>query len=387
MSWHGAVLSPNGTGGIGLVGTIADFLGDYIVLPRPVLAVVSGWVAASWLVDLWVSFPHLAIYSPEEGCGKTTLLELLKMIVLREFSTVNSSPAVIYRKIEQDKVTLLYDEFQAIKRRGSEASEVIHELFCAGVRKHAKVHRMGGQRYEEVIEFNIYGGKAFALIGQPGKVVLDRSFPVVMHRKKDTDKVKRFFQPVVEPVGKEVFEQVKRWATDPSICARVAEAYKSVTPFSIKNDRMAELYMPLQAVLAVTGESDLLDLVREYAEGLDKRASRRPKLADGTMLLIAFKAIFDKDKAGPVPSLVTRDGTPFIYTSRLIRELSNRDDEPWATYTRGQPITGRAISDLLEPYEIESARSKDEDRCKGYYARDFAEAWERYIPDEKRDEG
>jgi hypothetical protein len=127
---------------------VYSFLADYVVLPEPTLLAVSAWTAATYLIDLWDHFPHLAITSPEPRCGKTRLLELLQLVCRLGWLVTNASPAVVYRKIAQDVPTLLLDEAQSLSRRGSEASEVLRELFCAGIGKHATVPRCVGPTHE-----------------------------------------------------------------------------------------------------------------------------------------------------------------------------------------------------------------------------------------------
>jgi hypothetical protein len=117
------------------------------VAPEPVLLAVSAWVLAAWQADLWDCFPHLGITSPEPRCGKTRLLELLAQTCYRGWMVPNATPAVVYRKIAQGPgvPTLLLDEAQMLGRRGSEAVEVLREIFCAGIGKNAKVPRCTGQ--------------------------------------------------------------------------------------------------------------------------------------------------------------------------------------------------------------------------------------------------
>jgi hypothetical protein len=311
----------------GVVGSTAWFLADYVVMPDPSLLAVTTWVIAAWLADLWDQFPHLAITSPEKRCGKTTLLELLFLIVPRPRYTTNISPAALYRVIDKEKPTLLMDEAQSISRRGSEASEVLREILNAGIRRNARTTRCGGERWDEVQEFNVYGPKVFALIGQPDGVLADRCLAVLMKRKTASDPVRRFRSRAVEPRGKKLYQELERWANDNR--KRVAAIYDTLEPFDIANDRMADLLMPLQAVLTVAvsdrvdgidridgiprGSGGPLLMLKQYAEDLDKRDRDQEMQSPGVQLLAACREIFYEALT-----------YPFLSTDTLLRLLAER---------------------------------------------------------------
>lgn len=99
-----------GTGRGGLLEELESFVHTFIVLdPVKVFAIVA-WVIAARLIMEFDRFPHLAIYSPQKRCGKTTLLLILEQIVPRPYNTANISPAAIYRLVDKERPTLIIDE-------------------------------------------------------------------------------------------------------------------------------------------------------------------------------------------------------------------------------------------------------------------------------------
>src|SRR5262245_4248246 len=124
----------------------------------------------------------------------------------------------------------------------------------------------------EIEEFSIYGPKVFAMIGEPDSVLADRCLPVALRRKTKQDQVQRYRSREVEEVGAEVRAELEQWAAENAV--KVKEAYDRLEPFSIENDRMADLLLPLQAVVAVAdldGSDGLAGILRGYAADLDKR--------------------------------------------------------------------------------------------------------------------
>lgn len=347
----------------GAMAQTAQFLARYVVLPERTRIVAAAWVLSAWLSSEWDRFPHLAITSPEKRCGKTRFLQLLTLIVPNPQSTANISPAAIYRLIESRRPTLLLDEAQSISRRSSEAAEIIRELLNAAIDRDAKVIRVGGKRMDEIQEFSVYSPKAVALIGSLDGVLADRCLPVEMARKTEADQVEPYRSRLVEPIGAELRARLEEWVETNR--DEVASVYDRLEPFDIANDRMAELLLPLQAVLTVD-DPDLLDTLKEYADALDEKDREAERMSSGVLLLTACKDVFS-------------ERGKFVPTAALIEALAAREEEPWARYTRGGKITPEALSKLLRPYGIQSQHNKAKTK-RGYFAHAFREAWSRYLP-------
>lgn len=338
-----------------------------MVLPPLETLIISVWVIAAWLADRWDRFPHLAITSPEKRCGKTRLLQLLELITPTPFNTSNISPAAVYRLIEQRHPTLLLDEAQSISRRGSENSEILRELLNAGIDRNAKILRVGGEGRDQVQEFGVYSPKVIALIGELDNVLADRCLPVGLKRKTTDDHVESYRSRVVDPIGKEIATGIEGWAETNG--ERAADVYDKLDVFPIENDRLAELLLPLQAVLTVADESRLPEL-KQYAETIDHKDAETE--TPGVRLLAACREVFNKTKTD-------KCGCKFIHTATLITKLAQRSEDPWNRWTRGGLITPEALANLLRPYCIRSGRNRKQ-TARGYFAHAFEEAWVRYLP-------
>jgi hypothetical protein len=355
---------------MGLVGELARFLADYIVLPEISLLVIAAWVVAAWLADVWDRFPHLCVLSPEKRCGKSLLLDLLFLVVPRPRLSTNISPAALYRLIGQEQPTLLLDEAQSISRRGSEASEVLREILNAGIGKGALVLRCGGKDRDRIDQFSIYSPKVFAQIGPPDGVLADRCLPIQMERKTAADHVQRYRSRVVEPRGQELHARLETWAVEN--LGRARKLYSQMWTFDIANDRMAELLVPLMTVLGIAGGLKALNRLREYADLLEARDREQEMQTPGVRLLLACRELFgERDLLG--------NKRRFLMTATLIAGLVERLEEPWCRWNKGQPITDEAVARLLRPYGIRPGHDKSR-TFRGYYACHFEEAWNRYLP-------
>lgn len=371
---NGSAPHPSGIRGIRVsgfseghpIGRVETFLRDYIAMPETTPLVIATWTAAAYLLDVWDRFPHLGISSPEKRCGKTTLLELLNLVAPKPRYTTNISPAALYRIIEAERPTLLMDESQSLARRGSEQSEVIREILNAGIGPNAKVIRCGGANMTEIVEFSVYSPKVFAMIGKLDSVLADRTLPVDLRRKTPADVVKRFRHRLVAQEGEVLKIGLENWCRENR--DKIQDVYDHIEPFPIDNDRMADLLTPLQAVLAVANGPR--EVLKEYAFLLDRRDREQEMQTPGVQLLFACKELFE--------------GKAFIGTDLLIERLKARKEEPWDRWNR-TGLNRETLSALLRPYDIrpgkyQKKRNGKVEQLRGYFARDFQDAWDRYTP-------
>lgn len=355
---------------------VARFLTDYVFLPPYTPTIIAAWVVAAWLSVVWDRFPHLSIYSPEKRCGKTRLLEVLKLIVPNPIFTSSISPAALYRIIggSPTKPTLILDEAQSLSRVRSESAEALRELLNAGIEKDTKVFRCGGKKMEQVKGFPIYSPKIFAQIGEPDAILADRSLPIEMTRKTGEDVVQRFHMREVQPRAQAIRDRLERWAKENE--ENAAEVYSSmIEPLDIANDRMEDLLMPLQTVLVwddvLSGgsgvEAQSLNTLSAYAASLEERDKRQESQSWGVQLLTACREIFESEK-----------DTSFMPTTTLIENLVSRTEEPWHRWNRGEGMNPEALAKLLRLYKIRPTHNKDKTQ-RGYYVSDFSDVFERYL--------
>jgi hypothetical protein len=329
-------------------------------------------------MDLWDRFPHLAVTSPRERCGKSRLMELLEVLCLNGWLISNPSVASIFRRIGAKKPTLLLDEAQMLNRsNNSEVNALLNDVFCSSTSKTATIPRCrrkdkvgpDGEEFD-VIDFSIYCPKAMALIGRLLGALPDRSLPIPMERKLKDEKTKRSRMRVWEKEGKDIANRLTMWSKFPLVRQDIAAIYERLDLLDIANERMAELLLPLKAVLIYFfgAENNYpLSLLEKYAHDLDRLNKEVEQMTAKVQLLVAIREEWDERKLGE-----------FVGSACLVGCLNQRQDEPWPTWNRGEPMNEYNLRDLLKEYNIRPGRNKDR-TMRGYHRRDFVEAWERYI--------
>ena len=196
----------------------------------------------------------------------------------------------------------------------------------------------------------------------------DRAIAIRLRRKLPSDKVRTFRADNVQHLTN-LCRMAVRWATDNLDQLRKLDAR---IPAQL-HDRQADNWRALFTI------ADLIDgelpakaraaaLASEGAADECEAASEK----SAVRLLADCRTVFED-----------LDATE-LSAAEIIAEICNLEENPWADYRRGKPITEKAFADLLGPFGIKSRR-KTSGKGKGgkkWYRTDFEDAWRRYVPQE-----
>lgn len=364
-------------GGVGaLVGPLLEAvtgtLGRFVVFASDAQAVaVALWVAHTHVFDAFDSTPFLAVTSPERRSGKTRLLDVIELLAARTWRAITPTEAVVFRKIEKARPTLLLDEADAIfGPRAEGAAEGLRALLNAGNRRGTTVPRCVGEGSKlEVRDFSVFCPKALAGIGKLPDTVADRSIPIRLQRRARGERVERFRSRDAEAELAPLRDALTSWAR---VASRALEGARPDIPEQL-NDRAADGWEPLLAVADLAG-GDWPARARSAA--LELHGSD-PAADDGIGVLLL----------GHIREVFTAAGVERIGTETLLRSLAERDDGPWADWWAAELGAGRTkgpaarLARMLKPYGLAPEQLRVEgDKTRGYARSGFAEVWERYCP-------
>jgi putative DNA primase/helicase len=358
---------PDPVDGAEVLDTIAKRHRAYVALPDYAADVCALWEAHSHCFEVFDISARLCVTSPEKGCGKTTLLDVIALFVPRPLSTENLTAAVLFRLIETRKPTVLADEYDSWLRDNEE----LRGLFNAGHRRGGKALRCEGDNHE-VRAFGVYGPAVLCGIGALPGTLRDRSIVIRLERAKPNEIRKRFDSRHTE-YERELCRKLARW------CAENRPRLEACDPKMPDRafNRLADNWRLLFAIAEIAGG----DWPARTAAAFDKLTRREDSEAEGlgVMLLADIQQIF-AGTSPPPPDGEKPSGVERIFSRRLVELLSEMKDRPWPEAQRGKPISERWIARYLAAFEIHSKTLRiGDERAKGYEAADFTEAFERYI--------
>ena len=323
------------------------------------------------MLDAFDFTPYLHIRSPEKQCGKTRLLDCLALLVLRVWRAILPSEAVLFRKIEKDRPTLLLDEIDGIfsNDRKDERREALRSLLNAGFERGAQVPRCVGQgANQDVRNFAVFCPKALAGIGKLPDTVGDRAIPIQLVRRSRDEKVERFRKREAEKGASIIRAGLESWAKLPGVIERLREARPSL-PDAL-SDRQQDICEPPLAIADMAAgnwpERARAALVNLYGQSDDDESL-------GVKLLSDIREAFNGAQSDEIATL------------DMLKALVDQDtDAPWASWRESRLKNGNTkgpamkLARSLKPYGIRS--EKLDASIRGFLRKHFEEAWMRYLP-------
>jgi hypothetical protein len=338
--------------GIELLDALRDTFSRYLVLSEGAAEILALWTVFTHIIEISPVAPRLAILSATPECGKTTLLQILILLVHHPLPASNITSAVVYRVIQQEQPTLLIDEGDTFL--GSELTGIINS---GHTRATAYVWRSTGDNFQPS-SFSTFAAIAIAKIGKLPATLEGRSFVVLMKRRRQDEKIERFRADRTDHL-QILNRKAVRWAADNK--SKVAAADPAI-PQGL-NDRAADNWGILLAVADVAG-GHWGQTARSVAQLV---AGGREDSSELVSLLHDINDLFEQKKADRISS---RD---------LCVILGGLDHRPWGEINRGKMITQIQLAARLEPLGIQPKVVRiGSSTPRGYERSQFDDAFARY---------
>lgn len=237
-------LWPESVNGADVLIESAKTFAAYVALPASAADVLALWCTHAHGYSIFPCSPRLNISSPEKNCGKTTLRDVVSVLVPRALLAENLSVAVLFRVVQRHRPTVLADECDTWLRDNEE----LRGMLNAGHRRGGQALRCEGET-NEVRAFNVFAPVVLCGIGALPGTLHDRSIVIRLERAKPGELSKRFDSRRVES-EKELCRKLARFVADNGL---VAEEVEKVNPDLVVHDDNGKpftvRYEPVNAML------------------------------------------------------------------------------------------------------------------------------------------
>lgn len=350
-----------------LIRDLRSFLQRYVVLSEAQASVIALWIIHTHLINAFEVTPYLNINSAEKQSGKTRLLEVLKITVANPWLTGRASAAVLVRKVDAARPTLLLDESDAAFNGEKEYAEALRGILNTGYMSDGKASLCVGQGAQITFkDFSTFCPKAIAGIGHLPDTVEDRSIPIRLRRAAPGEVNARFRRREVSGEVVPLYERIK------NLCLQIGDSLAEARPElpGCLSDRQQDVVEPLLAIADAAGgqwpAESRAALVTIFGSAMEDSSN-------GVRLLTDIRTILDGDVDNP-----RRD---YMDSAELADALAKIETSPWGEWSKGKPITAAKLARLLKPFGVAPRQRRMADlNHRGYDRADFQDAWLRYLP-------
>ncbi len=347
---------PEPVDGAAVLNEAAERIASYVALPEGAADLLALWCTHSHCFQSFECSPRLNITSPERGCGKTTLRDVVALFVPRPLCLENLTSAGAIRLAEQYAPVIMADEYDAWLKDNEE----LRGLLNAGHRKGGVVVRCQGDNNEPRL-FRVYTPAVLCGIGTLPGTLHDRSIVIRLERAKPGELSARFDS---RRTGKE--KELNRKLS--RFCADNRELLQTIDPQLPEGvfNRMADNWRPLFAIAEAAGG----DWLKRCAEALGKLIIKSDETETRRVQLLA-----------DIRQGLKETGVERIFSRDLIEYLEALTERPWGEVNRGKPINERWLARNLAAFGIHSKTLRiGAEQKKGYELADFGDAFARYLP-------
>jgi hypothetical protein len=259
-----------------LASTVEGFITQYVALPAQDAQVLALWTMHTWVAHIADCTPYLLVTSSEPGAGKSRLLEVLSYVVCRPWLTADATSTALFRRIDQERPTLLLDELDT-KFRGGSSYEALRGVLNSGNRPGGSVTRCDGKWGTR--EYATFGPKALAGIdnGFLPDTIIDRSIRINMC--KSSGAAKRLSRRQAAGEAAPLTYTLEQWA---AVAIDELAREQPELPCEL-SDRATDAWEPLLAISGFCG-GDWQERAQNAALALSG-APTGPSEAPGSMLL------------------------------------------------------------------------------------------------------
>jgi putative DNA primase/helicase len=351
---------PEAVDGAAVLNEVAETVSRYVVLPEGAVNMLALWCAHTYCFKLFQYSPRLNITSPEKGCGKSTLRDVIALLVNRPLCLDNLTTAVTFRLLDKYAPTLLADEADAWLLENEELRGALN----AGHSQSGLIARCEGEG-NEVRAFKVFAPAALCGIGNLPGTLRDRSIMIRLKRAK-LGEVKARFDSRRTDKEKEIARRLARF------CVANRERLQTIEPQLPSGvfNRVADNWRPLFAIAGVAGS--------DWPERCAAAFAKLTSYENTDMETLKVMLLAD---IGQVISKQGLEAGDWIASGELINSLTEMTERPWGEANRGKPINERWLSVKLGAFDIKPGKlpREGDQQKRGYNIATFKDALERYL--------
>jgi hypothetical protein len=314
------------------------------------------WVAMTYVMEHLEIAPMVYVWSPEAMCGKSTVMKLLKVFCHRAEMVSKITSAAIYRLIERDQPTLVFDEADRFLSGNNELNGIInagHARFEATVIINEK---LPNGNYEP-IEFPVWCAKAIAGIGKQDNTLTSRSIVISLRRKLVSEKVKPFRFNLYQEY-QFVRESLVAWTAN---FEPISE--QEMKPFlNAKTDRGIDNWLPIGIIAKRIGFS-WIERAQAALSSIEARQDHDAQ-STGVQLLT------------DVRNVVSESSRPEWSSTNLYNAVVHNEETDWSVFNHGSPITKKKFTQMLGDFGIKPTKRSN---ANVFYVADLEDAFVRYL--------
>ena len=315
-----------------LYDKIAKHIGKFIIFPDDAyLNYLALWVMGTYVFTIFSNYPYVWLNALKDS-GKTSLMKILAPIAFNGDLITSPTAPVLFRDISNNLVCLFIDEVERFTKKDKDKNSDVFDVLNQGYGKSGTVKRLEkpAEGKFKVATFSPYAPKMFASIKDIEDTLKDRTVPIRILRKKDTEKAKRYKgTPTIQEIEREIRDELYMFAL--LYAADIFEIYNAEDEEAIAgmehlSNRELDIWEPIFLLANIIdcerGTKELTLKMKALSKevGKDKKEDSRSE-DEMCKILSVLKPMFED----VLP--FSKDDGIYLYEVDKVLEYFKRDEE------------------------------------------------------------
>ncbi len=188
--------------------------------------VLALWTLGTYLYPVFGAYPYLRISSPEPGCGKSLLGEIIAHLTFNGELMASPTEANIFRMADSDRGTQVWDEVENQSDADRGRLQAMKSALLNGYRVGGNVPRQErtGRGQFSTVRFHVYVPRVLIGLSDLPPVVQQRTIELSLHRRSTEEKAERYLPDQRAKEEQALREMCALYAL--TYCRSVSEQYR-----------------------------------------------------------------------------------------------------------------------------------------------------------------
>jgi|HubBroStandDraft_6_1064221.scaffolds.fasta_scaffold44675_2 hypothetical protein len=226
--------------------------------------VLAAWNWGTYVFPIFQAYPYLRLSSPEPGCGKSLLGQMLANVSFNGEFMASPTEAALFHLPEQNRGSQVWDEFELSSQVERNKFQSLKAILLNGYRNGGMVPRQIGSAWETSVKYHVFCPRVLIGLSNLPETVRQRTIELRLQKRKEGQQVHLYRSHIQQEQEKAIRGQSILGAL--KCASRVAAVYNSEElrkqlegHLGLVGREVDDIWMPLFAVVAAASTSEKID--------------------------------------------------------------------------------------------------------------------------------
>ena len=176
-----------------MLSELADYFSRFVVFPEKYWSrVMATWTLATYLFPVFQAFPYLWLTSPEPGCGKSLLGQILANLSFNGEFMASPTEANMFHLPEQNRGVQVWDEVEFVNQVEKSRFQSVKAILLNGYRNGGVVPRQVGTSWDKQVKYHVFCPRVLIGLSQLPETARQRSIELRLRKRNSGQEVELY---------------------------------------------------------------------------------------------------------------------------------------------------------------------------------------------------